>query len=219
MTVLGGTERRPVGVQALRGIGFFVGGVATLMTAALLAWSVRGEDSDFGASAGRRAAGTAVIVVLLAGGYLTFRSLRRWAGRPRWLVPAASLLTIAALVPAVWAAAPATLDSGGCLPLIAAWQPVVAIPSAADVAGYESGFVNPATIDKHHKPAVDAKVIFTVKEARATPAFLRSARFAAWEASDAACAPVSRTHLAWSATAFGLGAAGIAAGVRRRRRA
>ena len=218
MTLLGGTEHRPVGIQVLRGIGWFLGGVGVLMTAALLVQSVRGDDIGFSASPGRRAAGTAVIVVLLAGGCLTFRSLRHWARRPRWLVPVAALLAVAALVPALWATPPASSAADGCVPLLSAWQPVLAEPSAADQALYESSFDNLATADLHDKAAV-AAAIAKDKAIRATPGGRLVSRFASWENSDAACAPVSRTHLGWSAVALGVGTAGIAAAVRRRRRA
>jgi hypothetical protein len=104
------------------------------------------------------------------------------------------------------------------VPLVSAWQPVIATPSAADVAVYESLFVKPATIDWHDKAAVAADLA-RAKAIRAKPAWRTVGRFVSWANSDAACAPVSRTHLAWSATTLGLGAAGIALGIRRRRRA
>ena len=212
MVTVGLRGGRSVGRQVLRGIGFFVYGVSGLLAVLTLVSWVHADD-DGRAGLVRRLAATAVVLSLGVVVALTMRSLRRWEGRPRWLVPAASVLLVVALVPAVYAPAPITSSSDGCIPVLGAWEPVVAEPSAADLAFYESLFGQP-----HPKTRAEADAQVAVARAkRRSPAYQRVENYGLWAQSDAGCAPSSRTHLGWSAAGLGVGAAALTVAVRRRR--
>jgi hypothetical protein len=214
MAVVGGVRRASFGRQVARGIGFFVGGAFALLAVAMLV-SWLSSDDDGRPVLGLRLGATVAVLALAAGVSLVQRSLRRWSGRPRWLVPAAVVVLVAALVPAVYAPAPSTSDADGCTPLLNAWEPVVAEPSAADLAFYEGVFTTPLPKGKAQLAA-----FLSAQEAKhRMPAFERVSSYALWLDSDAACAPSSRTHLAWSAAGLGVGAAALTLAVRRRRSA
>jgi hypothetical protein len=219
MTTAAGTGPRPVGRQLLRGIGFFAGlaaaGFGILMLVTLVQW-VRGVDDAALIPAWRRITALAIVAVLVAGSILTWRRLRAWADRPRWLVPMAGLVLVAALVPAVWLPAPAEdLAGSSCVPLANAWRPIVTA-SAADMAFFESGRRSgpPSTVRDHASLLAYTAVL---RARQQTPAYQRASHYITWVVTGGRCAPRSRTALEWSAAGLGLGAAAITLAVRRRR--
>jgi hypothetical protein len=220
MTVVGGTERRPVGLQLLRGIGWFVALVAAVLGVLALAgtahWLLGTSDAGWGVPAWRRISAVVLGVAVVGGAGFTWRRLRAWGDRPRWIVPAAAAVLAAALVPALWLPAPAgDFHSSACFPIADAWQPVVTA-SAADLAFFAAGMHNGLPSGVQDKASI-AAYRTSLRERSQTPAYQRASRYTLWVAGGGSCTPRSRTALGSSAIGLGLGAAALSLAVRRRR--
>jgi len=211
MVTLGVRGGQSIRRQVLRGIGFFAAGASALVAVGTLASWVHADDAGQ-AGLGRRLGATAVVLTLVAGGFVSVRRLRRWSERPGWLVPAVAALMLAASIPAVYAGGNGQYD-GSCIPVLQAWQPSMTEPSAADVAYFESVLRTPLP----HGRAALATFISAQQHKRRAPAFQRVDRYETWRFSEASCAPSSRSHLAWSAAGLGVGAAALTGALRRRR--
>lgn len=223
MALVSGAPPRSVVHQVLRGVGFTLAASFWLLLALWLAGGLLTSEDAFVEAAvppARRAASVAVVVALAVAVLLVRRWLRRWEDRPHWLMPAAWLVLLGALIPAV--AIPTARDDFGsrvCVPLADAWRPVLTA-SASDLAYWRSVYAAappPLTHDHAQNRAQLQGYLAAQSAKRAAPAFVRADNYVLWASAGGSCAPRSRTALGWSAAGFGLGAGGIAFAVRRRR--
>src|SRR3954470_18226006 len=135
MVTLGVRGGRPLHRQLLRGVAFTAGLLVGLYLAALtIAW-LYNEDGFVDLSTPRRLAVAGTWVGIAAAASLTWRRLRSWSERPRWLVAAAAVVAIVGTAPAVAIPAPAVAGFiSHCVPVADAWRPVMPPPSAAELA-------------------------------------------------------------------------------------
>jgi hypothetical protein len=218
MVTLGVRGGRPIHRQLLRGVAITVALlVGLLLVATAVPWLLNGDGFD-DLSAPRRLAVAGTWVGLAAGLTFTWRRLRRWSERPRWLVPAAAAIVVAGLVPAVVMQAPVQPGFiSHCVPVADAWRPVMARPSAADVA-YMTAHPKPSHVSlnvmtRQQRDAFDAAFNVWLS----SPAYAHMTIYSIWQDGPGPCAVPSRAHLGWSAAGLGVGAAGLTVAVRRRR--
>jgi hypothetical protein len=153
-------------------------------------------------------------------GYFGVRRVRRWVGRPRWLLPAAAGILIVAAVPALkpYTISP-ELTPLTCVPLLDTWHPVIPHPGPADWAVWTSIYNTPPP-----STAAEAKAVLArVQVEKATAAYAADARYAEWTFGPGECVAKSQRLLSVSIGILGGGSAALAATAtiwsRRRRRA
>jgi len=220
MTTATGGRHRSAPRQALRGVGFFVGLVVALFAMVLL-WGVAewllGDGTGWDIPGWRRASALVIGLVVVGGSVVTWRRLRAWVDRPRWLVPAAAAVLVVGLLPALILPAPADDFTGSpCVPIADAWRPAVTA-SASDLAFFQAGMHNGLPSSVHDRASLAAYTA-SQRARQQAPAYQRASRYELWAAGGGSCAPRSRVALGWSAVGLGLGAAALSLGVRRRRR-
>ena len=137
----------------------------------------------------------AVLCVAAIAGYMLVWRVRRWAARPRWLLPLTAGVLIVAAVPALkpYTIAP-ELTPLTCVPLLDAWHPVVPHPSRADWAVWTAIYeaTPPST-------QTEAKAdLARVQTAKATPAYAADARYAQWTFGPGECVAKSQRTLSIS---------------------
>ena len=130
-----------------------------------------------------------------AAGFFVVRRVRRWAARPKWLLPGAACVMIAAAVPAL---KPFTISPEltplTCVPLLDAWHPVIPHPAPADWAVWTSIYSAPPP-----STAAEAKATLArVQAEKATPAYATDARYAEWTFGPGECVARSQRTLAIS---------------------
>ena len=217
MAVMGEAARSSVGRQLGRGVAFTVALLVGLTVAfSAVGWLIDLDgDSDLSA-AQRTGVGLAwlAIAAVLA---VLWRRLRQWSGRPRWLVPAAVVIAVAGLTPAVIAPAPhRPAYISHCAPLADAWRPVMAAPTVADLAYMKA----------HPKPTHVSLNVMTRQQRDAyeaafnawlsSPAYSHVLLYQLWQDGPGPCGASSRTDLGRSAAGLGVGALALTIAVRRR---
>ena len=225
--------------QVVRGIGWSVAGLATLLLVTMVLKNpgakdgITNTDTDTGhTTVNIEPQWKAMLVVAVVAGsaFFVFRRLRRWSERPRWLLPFSVVVLVAS---AALMLMPLTVtdgysDSHTCSALLDAWHPIVANPGAADLAVRSSLY----NVKLEHSPFHDAareRAFYAAQRTRieargraitATPAYQRAERYVEWTTSQNACAPRARTLFAASSAVLLGGAAGLsgATALSRKRR-
>ncbi len=215
-----GTGPASVLRQVLRGIGFTLLGLVAVVLAGDAGDWLRGQSGWGDLSATERSAVAGSWLVLVAALVLTWRRLRRWQERPRWLMRCAAVVAFVGLLPMVAVPAPAQArDISHCVPLADAWRPSVSAPAAADIAFARSvdAVEHRRVAQRPYRPSHGAADAYLAQIE--SPAYSSVALFQLWQRSPGSCASRSRVARGSSAAGLGVGAAAIGLAVRRRRRA